>query len=244
MQDTSGGFTFILRMPTLIEPKEVYIIVPAFNEHTVITTVISDLLSFHFNIILVDDGSEIPLSPILRNFPLTVLRHSINLGQGAALQTGIEFALSKDAKYVVTFDADGQHQASDIEKLLTPLANDEKDITIGSRFMKGSQHNMTGLRKITIRIARLINFFFTGLILSDAYNGLRALNVKAAMAAQIQENGMAHATEILAKIKKNKLRYMEIPVNIRYTEYSRKKGLTVWNGFRIFFDILLNKIFK
>lgn len=231
-------------MSNRIDPKEVYVVVPAFNENAVITSVISDLLPHNFNVLVVDDGSEIPLAPLLSNYPVTVLRHLINMGQGAALQTGIEFALSKSAKYVVTFDADGQHQASDINKLLEPLANNEKDITIGSRFMKGSQHNMPNRRKLTIKIARLINFFFTGLMLTDAYNGLRALNTKAAMSAQIQENGMAHATELLARIKKNKLRYMEIPVNIRYTEYSRKKGLTIWNGFRIFFDILLNKIFK
>jgi glycosyltransferase involved in cell wall biosynthesis len=231
-------------MSIRIDPNEVYVIVPAFNENAVITSVISDLLTHDYNVLVVDDGSEISLGTLLNKYPVTVLRHSVNLGQGAALQTGIEFALSRGAKYVVTFDADGQHLASDIAKLLEPLVNEEMDITIGSRFMKGSQHNMTGRRKLTIKIARLINFFFTGLMLSDAYNGLRALNSKAVMFVQIQENGMAHATELLAMIKKFKLRYKEIPVNIRYTEYSRKKGLTIWNGFRIFFDILLNKIFK
>ena len=244
MQDTSEGFTFIPLMSTLIDPGKVFVVIPAYNENAVIGSVIKELLPYNFRLIIVDDGSETALYSLFEKSPVIILRHPVNLGQGAALQTGIEFALSKDANYIVTFDGDGQHQASDIDRLLEPLISNEADITLGSRFMEGSKHNMSNRRKITIKIARLINFFFTGLMLTDAYNGLRALNSKAADAAQIQENGMAHATEFLARIKKYKLRYLELPVTIRYTEYSRKKGLTVWNGFRIFFDILLNKIFK
>lgn len=244
LQDTLRDSTFIPFMSNHINPKEVYIVVPAFNEHAVIRQVISSLLPYQYNVIVVDDGSETSLYPQLKELPVSFLRHEANLGQGAALQTGIEFALSKDAKYIVTFDADGQHRPDEIEKLLHPLVNDEVDITLGSRFLPGANHNMPTGRRIVLQIGRKLNYLLTGLSLTDAHNGLRAMNRKAAAAIEITENGMAHATELLTQISKKSLRYKEIPVTIQYTDYSKKKGQSAWNSFRIFFDLLLNKIFK
>lgn len=230
-------------MSNPIDPRKVFVIVPAYNEQSVIREVVQELTVLQYSVVLVDDGSARSMYPFIEGLPVYFLQHEINLGQGAALQTGIEFAREKGAEYIVTFDGDGQHNAEDIQKLLEPLNRNETDFTLGSRFMQGSRHNMSGGREKTIHLARFINFIFTGMRLSDAYNGMRALNRKAAANVNISENGMAHATELLAYIKKNKLRYKEIPVSIRYTEYSKRKGLTVWNGFRIVFDILLNKIF-
>lgn len=231
-------------MSTLIDPKEVCIVIPAYNEHAMIRQVVNDLLLFNYKIIVVDDGSEETLYPVLKDLPIHYLRHEINLGQGAALQTGIEFALSKNAKYIVTYDADGQHQATDIERLLLPLINNETDITLGSRFLPGANHNMPAGRRILLQIGRRLNYLLTGLLLTDAHNGFRAMNRKATISIQITENRMAHATELLTQIKKKKLQYKEIPVSIHYTEYSKQKGQSVWASFRIFFDLLLNKIFK
>ena len=231
-------------MSTPIEPEKVFVIVPAYNENAVITSVIEDLFPFNYQIIVIDDGSEIPLQSLLIPFNVTVLRHKVNLGQGAALQTGIDYALLKNSQFIVTFDADGQHNPVDIEKLLLPLEKNEADICLGSRFIEGAKHNMSFSRKILIEIARSLNYCLTGIMLTDAHNGLRAFNRKAASSIQIRENGMAHATELLTQIKKNKFRYKEVPVHIHYSDYSRKKGQTVWSSFRIFFDLLLNKIFK
>lgn len=230
-------------MPGHIDPSTVFVVVPAYNEQAVIRDVVSELTALRYKVVVVDDGSTENMYPYIKGLPVYFLQHEINLGQGAALQTGIEFATERGAGYIVTFDADGQHDAADIQKLLEPLAANEADITLGSRFMKGSLHNMSRGREKTIRFAKLVNYLFTGMRLTDAYNGMRAISRKAAAGIRITENGMAHATQLLSIIKKNKLRCKEIPVNIRYTDYSRKKGLTVWNGFRIFFDILLNKIF-
>lgn len=231
-------------MSTPIDSKEVYIVIPAYNEQAVIRQVVNGLINFSYQVVLVDDGSTENLYSLLKDLPIYFLRHEINLGQGAALQTGIEFALSKNAKYIATYDADGQHQVSDIEKLLLPLIDDEADITLGSRFLPGANHNMPAGRRILLQIGRRLNYLLTGLLLTDAHNGLRAMNEKAASAIQITENRMAHATELLTQIKKKKLRYKEIPVSIQYTEYSKQKGQSLWGSFRIFFDLLLNKIFK
>jgi polyprenyl-phospho-N-acetylgalactosaminyl synthase len=244
LKDISEDSTFIQHMSTPIDPGKVFVVIPAYNENAVISSVVTELVTYNFHLIVVDDGSEPALHTLLKKSPVFILRHMVNLGQGAALQTGIEYALSKNAEYIVTFDADGQHQASDIENLLLPLTNNEADITLGSRFMKGGKHNMTIARKILIQIARFLNYFLTGLMLTDAHNGLRAMNRKAASTTQIRQNSMAHATELLTQIKKKRLRFKEIPVTIHYTAYSRKKGQTVWSSFRIFFDLLLDKIFK
>lgn len=238
------ALTFTLSMSTLINNKRVFVIIPAYNENTIIEPVIQELLPFKYTIIVVDDGSTKKLAPLINELPVYFIRHKINLGQGAALQTGIDFALSKKAEYLVTFDADGQHQSADIEKLLQVLVNEKADIVSGSRFLKGSPGNMPIKRKALLQIARYVNFAFTGLLLTDAHNGLRAMTNEAAQKIKIQENRMAHATEILHQVKKNKLKHKEVPVNIQYTEYSKKKGQNLLSGFRIFFDLLLNKIFK
>ncbi len=226
-----------------INTRDVFVIIPAYNEEKVIEKVLHELSPMHYSIVLVDDGSFQDLGLLLKGFPLFLLRHKVNLGQGAALQTGIEFALARKAKFIVTYDADGQHQATDIDKLLGPLVTREADITLGSRFILNTSRIPAG-KRIVLQIARFINFFFTGLLLTDAHNGLRAMTREAAVKIRFRQSGMAHATEIIGEIRKHRLRYKEIPVTIQYTDYSKQKGQTVWGSFRILFDILLNKIFK
>lgn len=235
---------FMFSMSNRIDHNKIFIVVPAFNENTIIRQVINELLAHHYMVVVVDDGSGEPVSLLLNDLPVHILRHPINLGQGAALQTGIEYAISNNADYIITFDADGQHLSSDIESLLQPLINNEADIALGSRFIEGSKHNMPAGRKILVKGARWLNYMLTGLLLTDAHNGLRAMNKKATSSIHITQNGMAHATELLTEIKKKKLRYKEVPVTIRYTDYSKNKGQSAWGSFRIFFDLLLNKIFK
>ncbi len=231
-------------MSHLIDPGSVFVVIPACNEHSTIRTVAEEILPYQYQLVVVDDGSVPELLPALKGLPLTFLRHRVNLGQGAALRTGIEYALSAHADYIVTFDADGQHQAADIPRLLEQLQKKNADIVSGSRFLEGSEHNMSLARMILLQAARYLNFLVTGLMLSDAHNGLRAMTRHAAEHIQIREHRMAHATEILSIIRRQKLRHAEVPVRIRYTDYSRRKGQSIWSGFRIFFDLLLNKLFK
>jgi glycosyltransferase involved in cell wall biosynthesis len=224
--------------------ENIYVVIPSYNEQTVIRPVVEGLLSYGYEVIVVDDGSEAPAAKVLAGLPVYSLQHEVNLGQGAAIQTGIEFALSMDANYVITFDADGQHHAENIEELLQPLREDRCDIVLGSRFLEGSVHNMPAKRKLLLQFGRRLNYLFTGLFLTDAHNGLRAMNRKAATAIRITENRMAHATEILSLIRKNRLRYLELPVKVTYSEYSKKKGQALGSSFRIVFDLLLNKLFR
>ena len=223
---------------------KVFVIIPAYNEQKVIIQVVENVINAGYQVIVVDDGSSSLLKPILHHLTAIVLRHNINLGQGAALQTGIEYALEKQADYIVTFDADGQHQASDIITLIQPLLEGRCDVVMGSRFLINASHNMNYKRRLILYLARIFNFITTGLLLTDAHNGLRAFTRKAASHIQIHQNGMAHATELLHIIKKEKLQFIEVPVHVLYTDYSYQKGQSLWNSFRIVFDLFLNKIFK
>lgn len=235
---------FIQYMSSQIDHKNVFVVIPAYNEGTIIHSVIDELKTRNYGVIIVDDGSDDLLEKSLPNKNIFCLRHGVNLGQGAALQTGIEFALEKGAEYIVTFDADGQHNVNDIDALLHYLINKNFDIVLGSRFLSTKSKHVPPLRKLLLHAARYFNYLFTGLLLTDAHNGLRAMSRNAARQIQLQENRMAHATEILFFIKKSKLKYAEVPVTIIYTPYSRQKGQTALSSVRIFFDLLLNKIFK
>lgn len=225
-----------------IDPRKVFVVIPAFNEQQSLQFVVDELITKRYNPVIIDDGSANDIYSLIKGGNVYFLRHRVNLGQGAALQTGIEFALHKQASYIVTFDADGQHHANDIEQMLAKLEETGSDIVLGSRFMKSNAIPLT--RRIILQTARYVNFLFTGLFLTDAHNGLRALTKEAAEKITITENRMAHATEILSLIRRNKLKYVEVPVNVSYTEYSQQKGQSAIDSFRIFFDLLLNKIFR
>jgi polyprenyl-phospho-N-acetylgalactosaminyl synthase len=237
------GTHFIQSMSPRVSPSSIFVVIPVYNEGSVIRSVVDKLVQHNYSIVIVDDGSAQNPFPFVSDAPIYFLRHPVNLGQGAALQTGIEFALAEGAEYIVTFDGDGQHEASDIGKFIDVLAAGKADIVLGSRFMADAAHNMTRRRQATLQIARYINYLFTGLLHSDAHNGLRAMNRRTAEGIRIHENRMAHATEILAQIKHKRLRYTELPVQVYYTDYSRAKGQTVWSSFRILFDLLLAKLF-
>ncbi len=221
-----------------------YIIIPAYNENKeVLDQTIDELLKTSCRIIVIDDASSEKINlPDTKN--IFLLKHPVNLGQGAALQTGIEFAILKKANYIVTFDADGQHTVGDISAMLLPLQKAEADITLASRFLKPGMHNASGLKRVILRFGRLVNYFFTGIYLSDAHNGLRAMTAETAKKIQLKENRMAHATEILYLIKKYKLKYKEVPATVTYTNYSKSKGQSVFNSIRIFFDLVLHKLFE
>lgn len=223
---------------------DIAVIIPAYNEGEILQQVVNELLAENkYHLVIVDDGSAKPVI-INTGAGVSLLRHKVNLGQGAALQTGVSYAVKKGYSYLVTFDADGQHMITDIPALLLPLQSGEADIALASRFLKPGMHNASFFRKWLLKAGCWVNYFFTGIYLTDAHNGLRAITGNAASKIILKENRMAHATEILFLIKKNKFRWKEVAATVTYTEYSKSKGQSIFNSIRIFFDLVLHKLFE
>lgn len=225
--------------------SNVAIVIPLYNEEPVIKKVLLELIDYYpdYNIIVVDDNSTDNSIKEACIKGVYILRHIVNLGQGAALQTGIEFAKKIGTKYVVTFDADGQHDPKDIALFIKILQNDEADIVLGSRFL-GKTENMPLRKKYLLKASRIFTWLTTGLWLTDSHNGLRAINIEKFPQFEITQNRMSHASEIIGIIKKLKMRYVEKPCNIRYTKYSLEKGQSIFNSINIIIDYLIGSMIK
>lgn len=224
-------------------PNRVAIVIAAFNEAAMIAEVVRGVRSSFADVIVVDDGSKDDTAQQALGAGATVLVHPINLGQGAALQTGISYARRHGFEYIATFDADGQHRPEDVLAMVAELQKGEAQIALGSRFL-GSSESMPASRKLLLRAATLFTRFTTGLKVTDAHNGLRVLGRSAADAIRIKQNRMAHASEILEEIARHRIPYVEVPVTIRYTEYSLGKGQSSFGAFNIVLDLLLARIRK
>ncbi len=223
---------------------DVWVIVPMFNEATVVRSVLMGLGKFFPNVVVVDDGSEDSSDAEVLAAGARLVRHAINLGAGAAMQTGLEFALlDRDARYFVTFDADGQHRAEDAADMVDRLRSADHEILIGSRFL-GSTSGATGGRKSLLRAARIFEWMTSGVRLTDAHNGLRAFTRNFAERIDLTFSDMAHASELLEQIKKSQLSYAEHPVTIDYTDYSRNKGQRSINSVNIAVDVWLNHLLR
>lgn len=220
----------------------VWIVIAAYNEQHSIGKVTKELIDAGYkNIVVVDDGSGDRTSAVAKKYTKHVVRHAINRGQGAALKTGIDYALEHDADIIVTFDADGQHRVQDIPAMIAPIKSGEVDVTLGSRFLKGGS-NVPLIRKLLLKGGAWIIGMLYGIKLSDSHNGFRALSEKAAEKIDITMDRMEHASEILSEIKKKKLKYKEVPVVIKYTKYSMEHGQSSWNSLKILYKTILHRL--
>jgi glycosyltransferase involved in cell wall biosynthesis len=221
----------------------VWIVIPAFNEAAVIGEVVADVRSVFDHVVCVDDGSRDGTGEIARRAGAHLVRHPINLGQGAAIQTGVEFARGQPgAQVFATFDADGQHRVKDVAAMVERLTADDVDIVIGTRFATrdGSRppdaKGPPFLKRIVLRTAVLLSPRGRRLGLTDTNNGLRVFNKTVADALDITMSGMSHANEFILLIAENRWRVVEEPVEVLYTEYSKSKGQPLLNGVNIIFD--------
>jgi glycosyltransferase involved in cell wall biosynthesis len=226
------------------EPEaSIAVVVPAYNEAPVIASVIAKLIKRNYNVIIVDDGSTDRTGDLAAQAGARVLTHPVNLGQGAALQTGIEFALRRGADYIVTFDADGQHQAADIARLVEALQGHDADFALGSRFL-GASVGIPSSRRMLLKAAVWFTRITTGLRVTDTHNGLRAMTRQGAGQIVLRQNRMAHASEILEQIGRSGLRYVEVPVTIEYSRYSMAKGQRLADSLLILFDLSAQRLHR
>jgi glycosyltransferase involved in cell wall biosynthesis len=225
-----------------MQKKKIFFVIPAYNEGKSIGRVVGELKRAGYdNIIVVDDGSKDNTYAEAKKRKINALKHIINRGQGAALRTGINYALRNGADAIVTFDSDGQHRIEDLPAMLSPVLKGEVDVTLGSRFLKKTSVPLD--RKILLKGSILVQKVFYGINLTDAHNGFRVLSRKAAQQIRIDSDRMEHASEIVEEIMKKKIKYKEVPVEIRYTGYSMRKGQGSFKGaLKIFFKMIMRKI--
>ena len=221
----------------------IWLIIPAYNEAAVIGRVVADLAKRGYNVAVIDDGSIDETGHRAGAAGAIVVTHPINLGQGAALQTGIQFALRQGAEIIVTFDADGQHRAADIGSLIDALQMNNADFALGSRFLGGAVA-MPPSRRLLLMAATWFSRLTTGLKISDTHNGLRAMTRRGASRIKLRQNRMAHASELLDAIARSGLRYVEVPVTIEYSRYSLAKGQRLVDSLRILVDLSAQRLHR
>lgn len=210
------------------------IVIAAYNEKQTIFQVVKDVKNAGYNdIIVVDDGSADDTAKRARNTGATVLRHVINRGQGAGLRTGINYAVENEADIIVTYDADGQFEASEISDVTAPITKNEADVVLGSRFLGKKANNMSAGKKLVLKLGAVVTWVFSGIWLTDSHNGFRALSREAAQKITITFDRMEHASEIIEEIAHNKLRYKEVPVTVHYHEAGQHPIRSIKMGIKL-----------
>jgi glycosyltransferase involved in cell wall biosynthesis len=185
----------------------------------------------------VDDGSADDTGEIARRAGAHLVRHPINLGQGAAIQTGVEYARKQPgAQIFATFDADGQHRVKDLATMVDRLRAGDVDVVIGTRFGAQRGARPPFVKRIVLQTAARLSRRGRRLGLTDTNNGLRVFNKKVADGLDITMSGMSHANEFIMLIDENHWRVTEEPIEVLYTEYSMSKGQPLLNGVNIIFD--------
>lgn len=216
-----------------------WVIIPLYNEASVIGGVITELLAHYPNVICIDDGSSDTSAEVARAAGARMVRHPINLGQGAALQTGFEYALQHpECDYVVTFDADGQHRIEDAAAMLDLARTDDLAVVFGSRFLD-DRTKPGWIKRVILKTAVWVTNMTTGMKLTDAHNGLRVIRRDALAQVDLKQDRMAHATEIVLELGRTGLPWREYPVELLYTDYSKAKGQSVLNSVNILVDLIV-----
>lgn len=219
---------------------KILVLIPAKDEGTKIAEVVMAVRAFGYDVLVIDDGSRDNTATLAISAGAYVVSHCLNRGQGAALKTGIAYALSHGYDVVVFFDADGQMASEEIGLMVNILQEKSCDVVLGSRFM-GVAIDMPWAKKITLKLALLFTRLITGLKLTDVHNGFQAWRSSALRQIDLRQDRQAYASEVLQEIADRKLHYVEMPVTIRYTTYSKSKGQSILNAFNILWDLIIKK---
>ena len=223
---------------------KVMLLIPAFNEQSRISKVISNCKKYFDNIVLIEDGStDETFKESLKSSPSVILKHSINCGQGTALATGIRYFIEyTDYKYLVTFDADGQHMPEDAISMVNYAIKNNFDAVFGSRFLrKESLLKVPKIKRIALSIAKIFENMFFRISLSDAHNGLRVLSRKACLnLLSLQSSSMANGTEIAFRLIRANIKIREFPCTILYNS-NIKISQSPLAGLNIISDLIQKK---
>ncbi len=223
--------------------KAVYIVIPAYNEETLIGQVVKEVAKEGFtSIIAVDDGSSDETSRAAQAEGAIVLRHSLNRGKGAATRTGIEAAIKLGADIVVTVDGDGQHSPKEIAHLIKPIMEEKYDVVLGSRQI--SKGPMPSHKIVHNKIANTITLLYSGIRVQDSQSGFRAYSRHACSLLDTTSDSYEYESEVIRLIAAHKLSYTEVPISTLYTDYSTTKlhKQDISNGIRTVYKMLWNAL--
>lgn len=218
---------------------KIYVIIPAHNEAKKIGAVLDELIKTRLPIIVIDDGSKDQTFQEALKRNVTVLKHKINLGKGAALTTGCEAAFSSGAEAIIMMDSDGQHMVSDLPKFIIALESKEYDIIFGSRNLN---FGIPLVRFLGNKLSSVFVSLLFGIYISDLICGYRAFTKDAYKRIKWQSRGYGVETEMVIRTSKAGLKYCEVPVQTVY--YDKFKGVTVLDALKILFYVLKWRIFK
>ena len=222
--------------------SDVWIVMPVYDEEKVVAGVVDHVLATFPNVVCVDDGSRDQSAQEVLGTRAHLVRHPINMGQGAALQTGLRYALAREgARFFVTFDSDGQHRVEDVVAMLELARSGAADVVLGSRFLSQRSETMPWFKRLVLRTVVALSPTARRMKLTDVHNGLRVFSRPVAEQLRITQNGMAHASEIAAMLARSPWRVAECPVTVLYTDYSRAKGQSLINGVNILFDMSMTR---
>ena len=227
--------------PSDASTDSTWVVIPAFNEGRGIAAVVAATLECFPNVVVIDDGSSDDTAAQALQAGAVVVTHPVNLGQGAALQTGFDWAQRVSARWVVTLDADGQHDPQDARRMLALAEIRQLDAVLGSRFL-GNTVGMPRSRRLLLQAALRFQNLTTGLRLTDVHNGLRVLSARAIQHIELQQDRMAHASEIVSQLARSTLRIEEAPVTIRYTAQTLAKGQSAWGALHILIDLAMARL--
>ncbi len=221
-----------------------WIVLPAYNEEKIIQDTLREIQSVGYkNIIVVDDGSHDQTYERAKEIPgIVVLRHKLNRGKGAATKTGIEAAKLLDAGIIVTMDSDGQHNPQDIARLIEPIEKNHCDVVLGTRLQ--NPKGMPWYKICANHIGNALTWYFYGLWVSDSQSGFRAYSRHASELINTKTDRYEYDSEVIREIYIYKLKYKEVPIEVRYTEYSmgkiQKQGF--WNGLKTIYKMVFHLI--
>jgi len=220
----------------LVNGMKTLVILPAYNEELTIGSVVA-LARKYGDVLVVDDGSNDRTSEIAQEAGAIVIRHKKNMGKGAALRTGFEYALSKEYDIVVTLDADGQHNPDEIPFLLEPITRDEADLVIGSRYLNGNKKNIPVYRRIGLWVLNKSAKVASNVDV-DSQSGFRAMNRKALEKLDLNSNGYSIETDMIVRASEKGIRLMEVPITVRYDVPNKHKKNPLAHGLGVLASIV------
>jgi glycosyltransferase involved in cell wall biosynthesis len=237
-----------LYLLTMVVKEKICLIIPAYNEASMIGNVILDLNSvfkksgYTYTIVIIDDGSKDSTPKIAESSGAYVIRHILNTGSGGATATGLSFAQQNNYSIAATIDADGQHSARDVLSGIKIIKRGGVDLLIGSRLI-----NYNGMSKVKIlgnKGLTLFTFLLFGTNVTDSQSGLRIFSRKALDELHWKTSGYEYCSEMLWRAKQQKLSVGEYPIQAIYTDYSEAKGQNNWNAINIVRTLLQRRIME